>query len=654
MNVVRLYSPISCQQKGVTMMVQLAYIVWVVDVLLKVFPSTLPPAALQNSIVVTCAGNEWESAQIAFRSEKETRELRVSAVSFRQVNGTGVIGSSNIHCQFVGFISIQKNTPSTPSDELICKAPEQIPDVLREESVISVPAGFTQPIWIDLFVPKDTPAGDYEGEISIEADGEKTTVPVKVHVYGFSLPEERNLLMTNWFNTGNIAKAHGVELWSDAFFGVLADYARNMAEHRENVFLISPWTIKAWREADGKLTFDYSIFDRYVQTFIDAGVNDRIEISHVAHHGEGGWESKEILLSEVQATDRQSGQSVSLSPEEGLGPFLVALQNHLAEKGWLERSMIHVCDEPSDHNFEPWKKASEFVHRYAPQIRRIDAIETAGFEGLLEVWVPKLNQVYHWYPYYDRARKSGNELWFYICLHPTGRWMNRFLDYPLMKVRLLHWINYRYDIPGYLHWGWNFWGDDPFGPPQSDLPPGDTHVVYPGKNGPLNSIRWQTQRDSVEDFEYLKLLEKQIAETAERLGNSTGKIDTEARSLEYCSRIVRSFTDYERNADTLRKIRDELAKEVESTIQEPLILFNTLPSQDTPFVPSPAVLLLEGVTRPGAKLTVNDREIRVREDGTFQALIRSLGRQNILTVRVEREGKTKILQREYMVLNGKE
>lgn len=631
-------------------MEKIVFVIWAVDALLKVFPTTLPPATFQNEIVLSCARNEWESGQIAFRSEADTKALRVTPVALKQIDGNGQIDAANVHCQFEGFIPIKANTPSTPADELICKAPSEVPDVLLEDESIAVSANRTQPIWIGVYVPQKTPAGNYSGEITVEADGQKASIPIKLRVFDFTLPDERHLFVTNWFNTGNIANAHHVELNSDEFFAVLEKYARNMADHRENVFWVSPWTIKTYRENDGKLTFDYSIFDRYIQTFLNAGVNDRIEIMHVAHHGEGGWESKEIILNEVTATDRQTGASIKLSPEEGLGPFLTGLQNHLEEKNWLSKAMIHISDEPTDHNFEPWKAASQFVHRFAPKLRRIDAIETDGFEDLLEVWVPKLNQVYNWYPYYDKARQSGVELWYYICLHPTGRWMNRFLDYPLLKIRLLHWINYRYTITGYLHWGWNFWGDDPFGAPKEDLPPGDTHVIYPGKDGPLNSIRWETQRDSLEDFEYLVLLKERRCETAEKLGSAIN--GGEARSDEYCRRIVRSFVDFERDEQTLRSVREKLATEVDTLAKEPLILVDTIPTQDLLLVPGPIVVRLAGVTHPGAKVTVEGAEVPVNEKGNFETLVRSLGRKNSITINVDWNGQKKTIVRDFNVMKS--
>ena len=36
------------------------------------------------------------------------------------------------------------------------------------------------------------------------------------------------------------------------------------------------------------------------------------------------------------------------------------------------------------------------------------------------------------------------------------------------------------------------------------LPAGDTHVIYPGKNGPLSSLRFEAHRKGIEDYELLE------------------------------------------------------------------------------------------------------------------------------------------------------
>lgn len=629
--------------------VTLVLLIWTVDSLQKLLPDAAPPEAPAARIELACAQNEFEAGQIAIRAGSEVKELRVRASDLKRTGGEGAIPAEHVACNFVGFIPIEHNTYYTPDEELLCKAPGEIPDVLLADEKIALPADRTQTIWVSVYVPKETPAGRYTGTIEVEADGEVTPVPIEVQVFDFAVPDERHLYVTNWFSTGNIVGPVGAEPESEEFFMMLRVYADNMASHRQNVFWI-PWRlIKVTREPDGSLAFDYSKFDRYVETFLDAGVDGRIEIQATAHRGKGGWESRDVIPMTVQATDRATGEAATLSAEEGLGPLLAALEKHLEERGWLERAMIHISDEPYLRNLESWREASAFVHRYAPRIKRIEAIESRRFDGALEVWAPKLSHLRNWYSYYDEARKQGSEMWYYICCHPPGVYMNRFLDYALIKTRLLHWVNYRYDLPGYLHWGFNFWVGDPFGPPPEGLPPGDRNIVYPGpEDNPyslLNSIRWEVQRDSIEDFEYMWLLEQRNREVIEGLGEAAKGFDPRARSRELCGKLVRTFTDYEKAPARFQEVRATLGREIESALEEPLVLLESAPSEDSYVAPAPTVIEFDGVTRPGARVVADGSDVEVAEDGTFQFRVFSWKDAHTARVTVETDQGTKELVR---------
>ena len=91
----------------------------------------------------------------------------------------------------------------------------------------------------------------------------------------------------------------------------------------------------------------------------------------------------------------------------------------------------------------------------------------------------------------DKNRET--KTWFYTCLAPQGDFANRFLEQPLIKTRLIHWLNFKYGATGYLHWGFNQWftGNDPYKETTrmneeggNTLPGGDSWIVYPN-NGKL-------------------------------------------------------------------------------------------------------------------------------------------------------------------------
>jgi hypothetical protein len=147
--------------------------------------------------------------------------------------------------------------------------------------------------------------------------------------------------------------------------------------------------------------------------------------------------------------------------------------------------------------------------------------------------------------------KSGHEVWFYTCLFPNQRYLNRLMDYPLLKVRLLHWLNFRYGFTGFLHWGWNYWSPEPINDTQPVidnntelLPSGDAFIVYPdpAHKSVFSSIRLEAMREGIEDYELLRVLKEKNPAEAERLVNQA----------------IRSFTDYVRDVPGFRGTERQL------------------------------------------------------------------------------------------------
>lgn len=615
--------------------------VWAVDVHAKVLRDARP-ADKPGAVALRAARNEYESGQLAVRSAVPLRQMRVELSALRRRDGKASIAPEHLAWHFVGYIPIKKNTQGAEAIR-VAAAPCEIPDPLLEARTMDLPAESTQPVWLTVFVPKDTVPGVYQGEVVVIAGEHRASVPIELSVDSFVLPDERHLLVTNWFSVENIARAHRVPAWSDAFWPVLEQYARNMAAHRQNVFYV-PWgLVKMVREADGKLSFDYGRFDRFVELFQKAGVADGIEIYHVAHFKKG-WGS-EIELSKVHATDRQTGKAVVLNAAEGMVPLLGDLERHLDQRGWLSKAMIHVADEPCISNVASWREVAEVVHRAAPRLRRIEAIESVDFSGSLEIWVPKLSHFDRWREAFD-ARRGDGEFWYYICCHPTGSiYPNRFLDYPSTSVRVLHWLNYSQRLTGYLHWGLNFWGAEPFGTPSAELPPGDTHVIYPGSAGPIDSIRWEIQREGLEDFEYLWLLESKTAALKKRLAPSAAWLDPRRRAMELCRRVAPAIAECERDPARILDARKAIADEIVALEESPLVLVATEPADGTTVVAGPVVVEVRGVTEPGTKVKINGHAVEVSSAGAFQGhLWGGSGR-----IEVQHDGKTKTLLRNFPV-----
>jgi len=434
---------------------------WTATSLEKVFIDS--PPKMRRRLQLEGAKGEYEAGQIVLRAPVEFVIEGIDFSPLRNVRTGEMLQNYLLRARFVGYVPLLQNTPNTPPEELLRQAPDLFPDPLFDPDYpIKVSAQWNQPIWITLRIPEDAPAGRYKGEVRIRTSLDNVSVPLYLKIYNFSIGRQSHLWITNWMSTPNIAKYHGIKAYSEEFWRILRRYAEDMAEHRQNC-IITPLKdlIQVTEDEQGTLHFDFSRFDRWVELFMEAGVIGRIEGSHLGRRT-GGWESTTISITPWRIY-REDGSSYTTSwvvagtdeSHQFLSKLLPALQEHLEERGWLDIYIQHIADEPTDINADSYKVFASLIKEYAPRIKLMDAVLTAKIEGALDIYVPILHNFYEQLDFWRGMQKKGYEVWFYTCCAPTGKYLNRFIDYSLAKVRLLHWANYLYGSPGYLHWGYN-------------------------------------------------------------------------------------------------------------------------------------------------------------------------------------------------------
>ena len=109
---------------------------------------------------------------------------------------------------------------------------------------------------------------------------------------------------------------------------------------------------------------------------------------------------------------------------------------------------------------------------------------------------------------------------------------------------------YLFDLQGYLHWALNHYksDQDPFEQSvvkhgsSTHLPAGDTHIVYPGKDGPWSSLRLEAQREGFEDLELFLQLKQRDPSAADRI----------------VRKVITGFNRYTKDPAVLRSARRQL------------------------------------------------------------------------------------------------
>ncbi len=530
---------------------------WYVDSLVKVFPGDSVGTGQLVRAAYTAARNQHVNIQIALRATQAFPA--VTARLEAPKDGAGhTIASTGLSIRPVGYVVVGSHTPGSPADELVGTAPGWYPDPLLALPV-DLEANRTHSLWVEIHVPPDATPGNYRGIVDVES-GQQTLarLPFRLTVVAATVPEKQSLNVTNWFSLDDQISQQffGVPEFSDGWWKLVGNVAQVFAAHRQNVVFTPLMELVKPTISGGTVRYDFSDFDRWVETFQSAGSMRYIEGSHLL--------TRPYYTAPlgVEIFERQGGKVVTqtLPPDSPavsrfLASFLTALDKHLESKGWKSIYLQHVLDEAHGDEIPYYGRIATLVRRYMPGVQTVDAIDAQHIPEIVrndcDIWVPQLGRFDDAMDVLEQRIQSDHPVWYYTCLYPQKRYINRLMDFPLIKTRLLPWLDFRYGFTGFLHWGGNFWTPKPMldTQPVIDnntelLPSGDAFIYYPNREQMTfdSSIRMETFLAGVEDYELLHQLKASNPTEADRLAKAA----------------ISSFTDYVRDPAAFRKIETEL------------------------------------------------------------------------------------------------
>ncbi len=523
----------------------------------RIFPGTSVVDRGSTPLLLWGARNEFHSFQIALHS---TAYVTIQGVGISNLvdHRTGlIIPGRNFRIRFPGLVFLGRHTGHTPKNELVGTVPGWFPDPLL--TVTDERFRGTRSIWGTYYIPPGTERGDYEGELRIRYDGGgRRVIPVRLHVWGFNVPTSPSLYVTNWLYISQIESQYGIRFGTSRFWSVIDKIAADMSSHRQDVIFTPLSLIHSYAAKDGAYTFDFSDYDRWVGIFRRHGFRV-IEGSHLFSRSSYDLRYRSAMGQRIPFGQRKLRTQKGRKFLEVLLRAVYAQNERLGIRGHY---LQHVADEASRSQAGLYRKIVGIVHRTMPGVPVIDATQLPDSArlGMMDIPVTLLGKPL------GRDTRIGARWgkWWYTALNPRGRFPNRFIDYPLVKLRLIPWLSWRYGISGYLHYGYNWWFTPSGKSPWKDVeqsgryPPGDGFIVYPPLDGadtsPVSSLRWEVFRDGMEDYEYLHLLS---AWAGSMSGNTacSGLAEQADRLIGRIRSVVASTVDYPRNPDILTKLR---------------------------------------------------------------------------------------------------
>lgn len=400
----------------------------------------------------------------------------------------------------------------------------------------------------ELYIDPQTVPRTRSLQLRVKSLGEQRKLRWKLRIHAAVVPpvSESHLDYTNWFSLTSICKWHSVDLWSEPFWELLRLYAELMHKGRQNTFWVR-WQdmferdAGAWRLQEDRLV-------RYINVFFSAGLT-MIEGAPFARRPNADWSRPRLELWSGELATDAAGLAV-------LESACRQLDELLQRKSWKAAWIQHIADEPTDTNAADYAKLAGYLREYFPGVRVVEATMSRELAGAVDIWCPQVQKYQAHQDFFEQQRRRGNHLWVYTCLIPGGPWLNRLLDQERLRQVYLGWAAAKYDLHGYLHWGLNHYKADPFAQSVVDhpqdpggknkLPAGDSHIFYPGADGPWSGHRFECHRIGMEDFELLHQLRKQNNENRARL----------------IRRVIQGFDSYSVDVRTYRKTKKELLLEL--------------------------------------------------------------------------------------------
>jgi len=471
---------------------------------------------------------------------------QIAVKSDERINGVIEVKSEIADCvKIYSVLNAVMDKPITESEayndiNYITKEPGLMPDILKpieEKNNILLAWNSAVSLWIEIDIPENMDAGDYNVEIlckDIESNEVIFSKKMQIEVIEKKILPQ-SLIYTRWFYVDCIADYHGVEVYSKEHWALIEEYIKQAADVGINMLLVPIHTppldtaigtertcvqlVDIEKKGD-EYIFDFTKFRRYIDICKKYGIK-YFEMAHMFSQ----WGAKcapNIYVKENGELRHMFGWHVAADSEEYvlfLKQYIAAISKSLKEENISKNTYFHISDEPVMENIETYKRAYEIIKPLIGDSKTFDALSDFEFYEQKLVECP-VTSVSHIKTFLEHDIENQ---WAYYCCGPQSVYVNSTLAMPSDRVRMLGILLYKYDIKGFLHWGLNFYNGqisryhiNPYVTTSSDgrFPSGDPFILYPSNNGAYGCIRGKVTKEGICDMDICRTLEQYIGREA--------------------------------------------------------------------------------------------------------------------------------------------
>lgn len=496
------------------------------------------------------ARNEFEALQVVIVPvDRPVRGARWQVTAL-QGPGRATIPVQDIQVSPVGYIHSQRPAPSkTPADWWPC----QLLDFLQ---TIDVKRGEVQPLWVLVRTREQTPPGVYEGTLTVTGEGVAAkSLRLRARVFDFAIPKEQHL-RTIWGFTEEASirlygERHTKDKLAQRMFQMLLD-------HR-----LAVNSLYNAQSGPGEVGPQHGL------TVGLPSIARPEDLRRLWDAGSRWWNLG--YMHPVYA------ERAGLTIDEFTPVFIEMMRESLAfadAAGWPHQNLsIYMYDET--RLFDELNRVATKVKAAFPDITIMTTAYDTSFgvkggpiDKSMDAWCPLIPVFADNLANVREGQKAGNQVWWYVCTVPGGKYLNFFVQQqPICGRLLMGSAAWKYAPDGFLYYainGWNNYQHPISRWPLTDWvpyfrPDGDGELICPGPEGPLSTVVFEGIRDGLEDYEYYWLLHDLVAQ-AQKQGVQTADAE---RLLSVPPDVLSSLTVYTEQPSRLRAQRLTIATAIE-------------------------------------------------------------------------------------------
>ncbi|MBO0881157.1 MAG: DUF4091 domain-containing protein, partial [Mycobacterium sp.] len=511
------------------------------DSMSLIYPTDRPCDCATTPATLQLARGEYQSEQVAIIPYAD----KLSGLSVKVASITGPRPHTNpltVTADPVGFLNVTPTAAYNGTKDQSGWYTGWTPDPIRDDlSQVDIPAGSYQPYWITVHASTQAPSGHYHVKLAVSGTNVRPeTVTLTADVWPFTVPDRPDLTTSFEFEPTIIPQLYG-----------LTDPAQTTAKLRQYEDFLETYKMEPGNiYADTPPTVD--------------------DLEYIKNK----WGLKHFNVLYLNYTQINLKDPSSWSAQ--INTWVTTISTAMAEyaKAGLDKyAYVYGFDEVTPAYYPVMRQTLTAIKQRFPNLPVASTVRDnsmgpgSGLTGLVDIWAPQMDLYQQ--SSAGAAHVRGDQVYWYPDIatgHPYPNWFN---GYPPIDTRMmLGPMSHQSGVDGVLYYKVDRWINHPlledgvysnWDPATFSTTAGDGSLFYPGRKGPLASIRLANFRDGMQDYNLLDLLSDRITHAP---ADVPAAELAKARSLLTAQSVVRSDTDYTEDPATYRNWRSAVAGEI--------------------------------------------------------------------------------------------